>query len=262
MTTNGDARPVAGDPNLDPELRACIGRACAAVLVVAGAARRLPQPQQDSMPQILALGLHGTVIEHFSSCILLAQYSEPRAIPIILRSQYEALVDLENLAKDRSYHCRIEHANIVQTLKIMRGGILRKHFQEGRPETYGELSARQAELELEGKASLSLKTRCATVDRLDEYQGIYGLLCLDTHNNASALAERHLSERPDGSPIISIFGPYEPERVRMRLDFGLQWLFEAAHITHSIFGVPAPEVKELGVRFDRERAAAAAGLSA
>jgi hypothetical protein len=253
MATNAEP------PKLDPKLRACIGRANAAMRVVAGAARRLPQPEEDSMPQILALGLHGTIIEHFSSCVLLAQYSEPTAIPIILRSQYEALVDLENLAVDPSYHCRIEHANIVQTLTIMSGDPLQKDFQQGRPETYEELRKRQAELEDEGKASRTIKKRCRAVDRLDEYQGIYALLCLDTHNNASALAERHLSEGPDGSPVISIFGPYEPERVVMRLDFGLRWLFEAANITHQIFGVPAPEVRELAAQFDRERAAAAGG---
>jgi hypothetical protein len=249
-----EARPIVGDPDLDPELRACIEQANAAMHVVADAAGRLPQPQEESERQILALGLYGTIIEHYSACLLLGLFSEPRAIPIILRSEYEALVDLDNLAQDRSYHCRIEHANIVQTLKIMSGGPLRKDFQQGRRETYAELSARQAELEFEGKASLSIKKRCKTVDRLNEYEGIYGLLCLDTHNNASALAERHLSEREDGTPIISIFGPYDPERVRMRLNFGLQWLFQAAHIIHSIFGVPAPEIRELAERFERERA--------
>jgi hypothetical protein len=30
---------------------------------------------------------------------------------------------------------------------------------------------------------------------LDEYDGIYGLLCIDTHGNTPALAELHLSEK-------------------------------------------------------------------
>jgi hypothetical protein len=76
------------------------------------------------MPQILALGLHGTIIELFSACVLLAQCGEPNSIPIILHSLYEALVDLANLVSDPSYACRIEHANIKQTLNIMRAGPL------------------------------------------------------------------------------------------------------------------------------------------
>lgn len=150
---NEQARPLVGDPNLDPELRACIEQANAALHVVADAAGRLPQPQEDSERQILALGLYGTIIEHYSACLMLGLFSEPRAIPIILRSEYEALVDLDNLAVDPSYHCRIEHANIVQTLKIMSGGPLRKDFKQGRRKEYEELSARQAELEILGHRS-------------------------------------------------------------------------------------------------------------
>jgi hypothetical protein len=44
------------------------------------------------------------------------------------------------------------------------------------------------------------------VGRLDEYESLYGLFCLDTHNNGAALADRHLSEMPDGVVQISFFG--------------------------------------------------------
>jgi Family of unknown function (DUF5677) len=83
------------------------------------------------MAQTYALGLYGSIIEQFSACVLLAQFGEPTTIPIILRSMYEALVDLDNLVQDASYACRIEHANIEQTLSIMRSGPLREAFQRG-----------------------------------------------------------------------------------------------------------------------------------
>jgi hypothetical protein len=197
------SRVFAGDPNLALELRARVEVVSAVVPVVLTAAARLPQPTQDSMPQILALGLHGTIIEQFSACILLAQGGEPSTIPIILRSLYEALVELDNLVHDASYACRIEHANIKQTLNIMRSGPLRNALQKGRREDYDQLSARLDELEDEGKASLKLWQRCAAGGRRDEYDSLYALFCLDTHNSASALAERHLSEGEDGAPVIS-----------------------------------------------------------
>jgi hypothetical protein len=123
------------------------------------------------------------MIEQFSACVLLAQFGEPSTIPIILRSMYEALVDLDNLVHDASYHCRIEHANIKQTLSIMKSGPLRE----------------------------------AT----------------------SALAERHLSESKDGSPLISLFGKYDPKVVASRLDIALDFLFQGARMVHGAFQVPA-----------------------
>ncbi len=247
-----EARVIVGDPNLDPELRARAEAASAVVPVVLAAAGRLPGPREESMPQIYALGLYGSMIEQFSACILLAQFGEPTTIPIILRSMYEALVDLYNLVHDASYACRIEHANIKQTLNIMRSGPLREAFQKARKEDYDQLAARQTEIEHEGKASLKIWQRCEMVGRRPEYDSLYALFCLDTHNNASALAERHLSEAEDGSPLISFFGKYDPKVVASRLDFGLQFLFQAARMIHGAFQEPAPEVEALATRFERE----------
>jgi hypothetical protein len=244
---------MVGDPNLNPELRARAEAASNVVPVVLTAATRLPQPKEDSPAQIYALGLYGSIIEQFSACILLAQFGEPTAIPLILRSMYEALVDLDNLVQDASYACRIEHANIKQTLSIMRSGPLRDAFQKGRKADYDQLTTRQAEIEHEGKASLKIWQRCAAVGRRDEYDSLYALFCLDTHNNASALAERHLSESSDGSPLISFFGKYDPKIVSSRLDFGLQFVFQSARMIHGAFQVPAPEVEALAVQFDDER---------
>jgi hypothetical protein len=168
-------------------------------------------------------------------------------------------VDLDNLLHDASYVCRMEHANIKQTLNIMRSGPLREALQKGHREHYDQLTARLAELEDEGKASLKIWQRCKTVGRFDEYESLYALFCLDTHNNASALAERHLSEGEDGRPLISYFSEYDPQSVAMRLDFGLQFLFQSARMIHGAFQVPTPQVEELAERFERERRATLEG---
>ncbi len=246
-------RPMVGAPNLDSELRARAEAVSDVLRVVLAAAARLPQPQEESIAQVYALGLYGTMVEQLSACVLLTLFDEPSSIPIILRSMYEALVDLDSVVHDASYHCRIEHANIKQTLSIMRSGPLREAFQKGRKEDYDQLTARLAELESEGKASLKIGKRCKAVGRSAEYDSLYALFCLDTHNNASALAERHLSETKDGSPMISFFGKYDPKLVTSRLDFGLQFLFQAARFVHGAFQVPAPEVEECAERFEHER---------
>jgi hypothetical protein len=74
------------------------------------------------------------------------------------------------------------------------------------------------------RSSVSIRTRFDRAGRLGQYQSLYALLCLDTHNNASALAERHLSELPDGRLHISLFGEFDPKVVARRLDIGLGFL--------------------------------------
>ena len=243
---------MIGAPDLDPALQARVTAASDAVPVVLDAAAQLRHDESD--PQIHALTLHGTITELFSACVLLAKQGEPTAIPIILRSMYEALVDLDNLLQDAGYVEHIQAANFKQTIKLMRSGPLRREFQEGRKADYQQFVTQLAELEAKGKGPLQIRTRCDRVGRLDEYESLYGLFCLDTHNNGAALADRHLSELPDGKLQISIFGEYDPQAVARRLDFGLQFMLESARMIHGAFQIPAPQLDELASRLDHERA--------
>jgi hypothetical protein len=59
--------------------------------------------------------------------------------------------------------------------------------------------------------------------------------------------------------VLSFFGQYDPKVVASRLDFGLQFLFQAARLVHDTFQVPAPEIDELAGRFERERRERVAG---
>lgn len=239
-------------PQLDPELRAAIDYCSDAVRLVTDAAPQLGHNEGDA--QIHALAIYFTVIELFSACLGLAQLGEPTAIPIILRSMYEAHVDLDNLVADAGYVEHITAAGLEQTITIMEAGSLRQAFAEGRKAEYDKLTAKLADLKCRGKGPLSIRKRCQRADRLNEYDSLYALFCIDTHNNSSALAERHLSERPDGGVLISLFGPYEAMAVIRRLDLGLQFLITSARNVHGAFRVPAPQIEELAVQLDRVRA--------
>ena len=240
------ARPVIGDPSIDKGLRARAEELSNVVPVVLEAAAQLRH--QDNLAQHLAIALHCTNIELFSACPLLALYGEPTPIPIILRSMYEALVDLDNLLRDASYVDRIEAANLTQMLKFENGPVMSK----------ADADAFRARLDgfiAKKRGPMDLHARCERVGRGDEYSGIYSLFCLDTHNNAAALMERHISEQPDGSVVISVFGKYDPQVVVRRLEVGVGWLIQSARMIHGAFQIPAPQVEELAVRFDHERAA-------
>jgi len=239
-------------PQLDRTLsvRVEIGRY--AVSRVSEALANIRHDESDA--QIHALALYGTITQLFSACILLTEWGEPTAIPILLRSMYEALVDLHNLLHGASYVEHIQAANLKQTLSIMKSGPLRE-FQDARKADFEQFVTQLAELHAKGKGPLRIRSRCERAGRLDQYESLYGLFCLDTHNNASALAERHISKLPDGKVLISLFGEYDVQSVARRLDWGLQILLEAGQMIHGAFRVPAPSLDEVAAMLDRERTA-------
>lgn len=237
------------DPNLDPELRVTVRYCSDSVRVVLEAASTLGHDEGDAM--VLALAIYGIVIELFSACVGLAQLGEPSAIPVILRSMYESHIDLDNLLHEADYVEHIQAAGYEQTIKVMESALLRQVFKEGRKAEYDELVTKLAELKSRGKGPLKIWKRCQRAGRLDEYNGLYALFCIDTHGNSPALAERHISEKPDGGLLVSIFGPYDPWVVIRRLDVGLSFLFRSARDMHGAWKVPAPQVDELAARLEQ-----------
>jgi hypothetical protein len=131
---------------------------------------------------------------------------------------------------------------------------LRQLFKEGRKADYDELSTKLADLKCRGKGPLKIWQRCKRAGRLDEYEGLYGLFCIDAHGNSPALAERHISEKPDGGLLVSIFGQYDPWVVIRRLNLGLGFLLRSARDMHGAFQVPAPQIDELAAKLERVKA--------
>jgi Family of unknown function (DUF5677) len=218
------------------------------VSVVLDAASKLHHDESDA--QVLALAIYGTVTELFSACVGLAKLGEPTAIPIILRSMLESHVDLDNMLHETGYYEHVQAAGYEQTIKVMEATPLRQ-LKADRKADYDELSAMLSDLKCRGKGPLKIWKRFQRAGRIDEYNGIYTLLCTDAHGNSPALAERHLSEKPEGGMLISYFGPQEPETIIRRLDLGLGFLLGSARDMHGTFKVPAPEIDELAVKLER-----------
>lgn len=235
------------------ELGSRVEEASQAVATVLGAAKRLPGPAREDDAHLHAVLLYSRITELFSGCVLLADNGEPTAIPIVLRSIYEALVDLDNLLHDANYVGHIQAANYRQSLKIIKSDALRAELAEKYQAEVNGFRKELDKLKAEGKGPLRIIDKCRMADRLPEYDSLYALFCLDAHNNGSALADHSLSELPDGTLQVSFFGEHDPLSVLRRLDLGLAFLLEAAQMMHDAFKVPAPEIDVLVARFDRER---------
>jgi len=142
---------------------------------------------------------------------------------------------------DAGYVEHIHAAGYQQTLKSMEAAPLRQLMKDGRKAEYDELNAKLADLKCRGKGPLQIYQRYKRAGRLDEYEGLYALFCIDAHNNSPALVERAISERPEGGLLVSIFGQYDPGAVIRCLDIGLGFLLGSARDMYGAFRVLAPK---------------------
>jgi Family of unknown function (DUF5677) len=221
-----------------------------AIDVMLGSASAL---RWESPAQQMALALHATVIELFAGCIALVECERVAAVPIVLRSLYEAVVDLNNLLQAPTYLERMEAAELKQRMELLVQGktnSLMRGFEQkvDISEEMKTAGTRITELERRGQGAVSIRDRCIAVGREDEYRTVYALLSLDVHNNISALGERH-------GEIINVFGEPDLTGVRARLSMGTKYALESATMMHQAFCTADPAIANLPLEMDALRAA-------
>jgi hypothetical protein len=191
-------------------------------------------------PQLYAVTLHASIVQLCGGCLTLAQTEYTAGIPVLLRSMYEALVDLDNLVSHEGYHERMEAANLAQFLKVMAtaasnpllAGLTDKHDIASIIQHY------QAELDglrARDRGEKKIRQRCIDAGREHEYTSLYGLLCLDAHNNVGALIDRHVSEGESQRLQVDLFGDGNPIGLAMRVFFAIGWMLQSAEYVHGAF---------------------------
>jgi len=104
----------------------------------------------------------------------MAQTEHTAGIPVLLRSMFEAIIDLDNLVSDASYHERMDAVNLVQFLKLLEvsptnpllAGLDRKHDIATITREY---QADLAGLQARKRGQKDLRSRCIDVGRDNEY---------------------------------------------------------------------------------------------
>lgn len=158
-----------------------------------------------------AATLVATIIEMSSSSVVLLKNGHYSAVPVLCRNIFEALVDLLNLQSNDDYlnlmyfkqydqQCRFH--KVVSPDNPLTKSIFEKLDFEKIKEVGIENRTRFQKL------SKGIPSRFQ--DRFEEagmgdYYAIYMRLCLRSHNNVSALEERHLVEKGDAGRKITLF---------------------------------------------------------
>ena len=150
----------------------------------------------------------------------------------------------------------MEAANLDQMLKLLSQshlpvlqGLADKHDVE---RLRMEFRTQLSELKKQGFPPLPIWTRFKRVGRMVEYNTLYGLYCLDAHNNIAALAARHFSDAGDA---VSLFREMDRIAICNRMTSGLDYLLSSSVMIHSAFRTGEQGVDALHARFNRERLA-------
>jgi hypothetical protein len=211
----------------------------------------------DDEPAQVATGLHATIIELLAGCIELATRGCTAGIPILLRTMFEALVDLDNFGRyGERYYGPFQAIGFKKLLKFsgsktrVASGITASSKQ-----ALDECATKLAELKAKGISPLNMRDRCKRVDREAEYLGMFRLLSMETHNHIGVLGDRHFTETDTGGIELTLLGEPSAALVAIRLNVGVGYLIDSAMIIHGAFGTPSsPAMIELGKEYDARKA--------
>lgn len=201
-------------------------------------ARRVKFHKKHSQHHAL-MCLYCTIIELAHGQKALLRKGQTTALPVVLRSIFEAYADLRAVINDATYTKRMEATFIEQKALSLKNAVRtpdNRFFEDMRSgmDLPQELSRRERELEAlrrEGAKPLKTYERFQAGGLEHEYQSTYWLLCLEGHNNISALEDRHIEKRGDEYAVV-LFKEADPKHLVGIVEQLLQILIDSGIRVH------------------------------
>ena len=161
-----------------------------------------------------------TIFENCSACYYLLTSRHYTPIPIIIRSATEAHVDILNLARDENYKNVMLAEYAQQQYKFLKNATSDNPFTarivcDSQYNKNKKLFKKMSEKY--NKHKLKIWKKFQKVGILDLYNGVYSMLCCESHNNLLVLGSRHITVE-DNVYFFDLFKPVEVERVYLYID--------------------------------------------
>lgn len=208
-----------------------------------------------------AMCLHGRIVELASAMLALLKSHDLAGIPHLLRGQLEAFADLKNLVASADYLYRMEAAQLNEQIRVYETalgpnpppvlGMLTESSET--PTSLAAAKARLEKLKKEGRGPLKIRKRFSKAKLAAEYDSLYALLCRHSHNNLSALEERHVA-RSGEHYELQIFQGDPPDDLVMFLDISLKVAIQSLGLALQLLDAEQePEYQQLCQDFRQER---------
>jgi hypothetical protein len=163
--------------------------------------------------QLFSVCYYARLLELATASKALLEKNAVVGIPNLLRSMFEADIDLTNLMKCPDYYKRMYASFLEQKLRLTkeaassRPNLFLASIREKR-NTKKDLCETQAELDrliAEKNGPITIKCRAELAGKLDEYLSNYNSLCLNAHNNIRSVEDSHIQTMPDGDYKVIMF---------------------------------------------------------
>lgn len=152
--------------------------------------------------ELISVCLYARLLELAAACKALLEKNALVGIPILLRSMFEADIDLTNLLNVPFYYKRMTASFLKEKLSFIKETassspspfleVVRKSRDSKKD--FRETEAELNRLITRKNGPINIRCRAEFAGKLDEYLTNYRMLCLDTHNNIRSLEEWHIEK--------------------------------------------------------------------
>lgn len=163
--------------------------------------------------QLCTMAIYATIIENSTACANLMSRATFSSIPILIRANFEALVDLKNSIENDKYYKSLHTTFLKQKRNFLKSKVQRgnekpspksdefKKFEE----EYIQIKDEVKRYEEDGFAPLRIKDKFELCNSLEDYETTYAGFSLETHNDLSVLEKKHIVHDEQGNPNVAIF---------------------------------------------------------
>ncbi|MFC1580870.1 DUF5677 domain-containing protein [Thermodesulfobacteriota bacterium] len=178
--------------------------------------------REDSQ-QLFSVCVYARLVELACACNALLEKNSLIGIPVLLRSMFEASVDLSNLIKHPEYTKTMLASFLKEKFRITKEVIKddsNPFFEsiktnQNLNEVLQDTQQMLKQLTSEGHSPKSFRDRAEQAGKINEYLSVYNTLCLDTHNNIRSLEDWHIDISSLGEYHTVIFKKEKSDLMNM-----------------------------------------------
>ena len=200
--------------------------------------------------QIIAVVLFGSIIQLSGDMVTLLQRERTISIPILLRTIFEAFVDIKNVCIHKTYWKSLLLENNENWIIMLQKSndkdndyLSRIAELPDRDERIARLRDDIRAIKKEGTKVKSIKEKCNKAAMNKEYQALYKALCMHSHNNLSALMHRHVEDMQDITRL-SFYKSVNYEHVDPYILHTIDYLLVSATYLNDLIGHPISRIIE------------------
>lgn len=193
-------------------------------------------------PQHLSvICLYASILEVAGSINVLVEEKHTTSVPILLRTLLEAFASLRCCCIDPEHFKVMGAGFLVQKRRLLKSALENPDNPYLKPlarasdleKDIAEIERQTAELEEKGTKAINIYQEFKKGDLLAEYHSLYWILCMQAHNNVSALEDRHLEK--DGETYeVTMYKEENPADTVRNVDSMCGLLMDASARVHGI----------------------------